>query len=121
MRLPRFRLRTLMIAVVVAALVLVAEVEFVRLRQIAHERRQKAAEFANTEKELRGIADGWEACARAGRGPESYRQYHKFSMLYSLRADRFARLRRRHERAARSPWTHLTPDPPEPDLAYLLE
>jgi hypothetical protein len=80
MPLPRFRIRTLMIAVAVVGVTLVIAPEASRLWRLSGLYRNRASDFASSEKQVRGIARRFEALAqkalvqaktyRSGRVPD---------------------------------------------------
>src|SRR4051812_3310282 len=55
MRLPRFRIRTVMIAVAVVAVAITIGSEAIRLRHLSHLYRQKAIEHAQAEAAFRSL------------------------------------------------------------------
>src|SRR5262245_48388973 len=101
MPLPRFRLRTLMIAVMVAAMALY-RLHLSRLRRdyqaIAATHVQRGQLFVLTPvmHASRGLT-----FRVAGSDSRRRQEYH-------------AQLRRKYERAARHPWLPVPPDPPAP-------
>src|SRR4051812_30675658 len=97
MRLPRFRLRTLMIAVAVAGVAMYGA----RLRSRSHIYAERAECFEFFE-DLYGCGNFW-----AEMNPEQRRS--------ALRMAEITRaMGRKYRRAARYPWLPVAPDPPPP-------
>src|SRR4051812_22894771 len=104
MRLPRFRLRTLMIAVGFVGGVLGVGPEAVRLGRLSLAHRRMALRCARTEAALRAAAARDEALGRAARD-ERIREFHRDSgSLNASLADHFASLRCEYERVTWRPW-----------------
>src|SRR4051794_29234234 len=109
MRPPRFRLRTLLILVAVAAVGLWAE----RMWRRSASMRQKAALWAKIEAEDREMADRLQS-----RWVDSLAWVVDNIEALREEAERAGRLRAKYERAAMRPWLPVEPDPPdtiEPD------
>ena len=114
MRLPRFRLRTLLVAVAVAA----AAMEAVLMLQRAAAYRRLAERYAERERMHRDSA----ALATAEAEDLAERGSADGASLWRDRADdnaakaaRSAELSRKYRRAAARPWLPVAPDPPPPD------
>src|SRR4051794_8604286 len=109
MRLPRvrFTVRRVMFVVAIVALILGGTAEGVRRRERF---RRKAQEYARTSNDLylRGFYFGKETTF--GPSPAEVR----ISDEYERRSIQYQRLSEKYERAARSPWLPVEPDPPEP-------
>ena len=107
MRLPRFRIRTLMIAVAVVGLLAGLVVALTRRSAGL---RQQAASFAQVSNQ------------EALQGMYIERRYHwgpaepekPIIAAHFRRSDYYAALRAKYERAARRPWLPVAPDPPPP-------
>jgi hypothetical protein len=107
---PRFRLRTLLVAVAVAAVVLGA----VMMARRAGDRRARAIRHAKAEAEARRHLDAY----RGGRVElprcltleevEALTSRIEESVVFH------AGMARKYERAAARPWLTVEPDPPEP-------
>ena len=108
MRLPRYRLRTLLIAVAVAALGMGTIVGLARrresyLRQAAHQRKlSNEARLYASSIDRRYLHWGPSEPERAEMA------------AYERRGDYHAALQAKYERAARSPWLPIEQDRPEP-------
>ena len=116
MRPPRFRLRTLMIAVAVAGFAFGGEIT--RRRWTFY--RERAASFALTERDYREYIDqvertGWTTwpgnCEGGWLAPAERAKVIRF---YRGRLRWFGAKRRQYELAASRPWTPPPPDPPPP-------
>jgi hypothetical protein len=111
MRPPRLRLRTLLIAVAVAGMVLGEGLMIQRRARL----RATSARHAAQEQMWTTLA------AAAGQRPSrrvdwSYRGVRRQTDQGRCRAaaDYHARLARKYDRAARYPWLPVAPDPPPP-------
>jgi hypothetical protein len=102
MRPPRFRLRTLLIAVAVVSVALGGEL--MRRRRISH--REQAASHSDAEELSRAYADD----ARGQPGPIAPQRVAWGEVLAAYHAA----MSRKYERAARYPWLPVAPDPPPP-------
>jgi hypothetical protein len=134
MRVPRFRIRTLMIAVAVVGVVLGAvklhQRRILCLQMVAFYREREELLIAVSERHLATIAEIertlnelaeerrsfkdqndklWQSFIEIRRKTDAMRPE---SASFADRAARYAALRRQYERAARHPWL---PIPPEPD------
>src|SRR5262245_36624811 len=111
MRFPRFRIRTLMIAVVVAGLIL-GGLEISRRRamllalaesHMAEERMHRlSVEAATNEAE-------YEASQRSLAGERLWRERAEYN---AREASRHGQMAKQYLQAARSPWLPAPPDPP---------
>jgi hypothetical protein len=108
MRLPRIRLRTLMIAVAAIGLSIGGTIEAVRLVRLSRSYSDRAASHAAYDRGWRAMADEYGA---------DYRLPTHDARTISLRevTDFHVKLRLKYERAARYPWLPVEPDPPEPE------
>lgn len=119
MRMPRLRIRTVMIVVAIVAPVLAAGIEVRRLYGLARYYRQRAVaaavlrnEYARRVKWKRGVIasrePGWE-----------FEQERKFLLTVIQKEDGrrryYSTLSSRYDHAARYPWLPIEPDPPAPD------
>ena len=109
MRLPRYRLRTLLIAVSVAALGMgtiegLAQRRESYLRQAAHHR-----ELSNDAR-LYAMSIDRRYLHWGPSEPE-----RREMAAYERRSDHYAALQAKYERAARYPWLPIEPDRPEPN------
>src|SRR5262245_54046984 len=105
MRLPRFRLRTLMIAVAVVAMAFGG-------RDLLHRARERRAEVQRLVA-IEMVAQWKLRIATAtpeDSGPYSHEDLPRLRQL----VDRIKRYREDYERAALYPWLPLPPDPQEP-------
>jgi hypothetical protein len=126
MRLPRFRIRTLMIAVAVVGVTL-ASGRFAqiggRFRRIAaaHRRNQSALARQAHEFEKQAHWATWDAVAQFPLSvpdrPWSELASDSRNEAWHLRrvSAREGQLAAKYERAARRPWLPVLPDPPEPE------
>ena len=103
MRLPRFRVRTLMIAVSGVALLLWGLM--MGVRSYAYYRR--ASDFGAQER-------GWREIAARGEPPE-WKQFHADCVEY------FAGLSAKYRRAMWRPWESVAPDPHAPGYDQWVE
>jgi len=118
MRLPRFRLRTLLVAVAIAGLVCGGEV----MRQRRTTFLERAAYHARLEREDLESAAHFAFWARRlppnevmhRRLKGGSEDYHDYALDSSHTAEVNRRLRLKYERAARHPWLPVPPDPHEP-------
>jgi hypothetical protein len=119
MRPPRFRLRTLLVAVAVAAVMLGVIVPMVRLRARYSERAAGHGGSAQFYLEHARAADqGHGGCMKIGaRGSiqEIKAAYRRVAPKYRRIADYHSLMARKYERASRYPWLPVPPDPPPPD------
>lgn len=138
---PRFRIRTLMIAVAIAATLMGGSIAAMRMSRLAEEYRQKAALNAGQEKQSSVFSGIFEDHSREiikslgdyktidneifillGRNRESAiasatedaAEATELAMRGRRRAAYFARLKRKYLRAASHPWEPVPPDPPVP-------
>jgi hypothetical protein len=113
MRRPRFRLRTLLIAVTVVA-VIVWGAEMFRRRERA---LGSARNYGYAESHYRSIlARCDEILASRSQYPEDWgARYTNLATQVRPLAWHAAQMRRKHERAALFPWLSVTPDPPLPE------
>lgn len=130
MRMPRFRIRTMMIVVAMGALSLWGAMETRRLHRWSSYYRQRAANAQKGETEQRRrIARAVQAIrdleVLLGENPPKGKDFFRRA-IKSLKADiarrpegvsYYARLRRKYERAARYPWLAVEEDPEEPEWA----
>jgi hypothetical protein len=129
MRFPRFRLRTLMIAVAVIAVVIPPGIEAQRLGQVSSRRQLLAAMCKGREDSLRSDAQRhatmlaaeeaqFAAAPMSAALRELRSQYIKERRgereELNRKLDDAAALTRKYERAARYPWLPVAPDPPGP-------
>jgi hypothetical protein len=111
----RLKVRTLMIAVAIVAILLGAMVELPRLWNLRQQYLGFAAKYGYWETRLNGAVDLRQEITyysiRLPRGPEP-----SPDRLARMKAEAsyFAGLRAKYERAARFPWLPVEPDPPEP-------
>jgi hypothetical protein len=113
----RFTIRSMMALVAAAAILVFLGQEITRLRLIARVRRQRAAELARTEKEVRAAADAMEACAKnaeVASGRRAYWELHRFAVVDYARAEHCNIIILKYERYSTLPWLSVPPDPPEP-------
>ena len=102
MRMPRFRIRTLMVAVAVIALLIGVPFDLARRRRaflrlaIEHQAREVAVTY-----------DGYARVWFDSRGRPLDPRAAKLDLWNSQLADKYFR-------AARYPWLSVEPDPPEP-------
>lgn len=149
MRRPRFRIRTLMIAVAVVAIMVGAGIGGNRFYDSSKFYRSKAVWAGNLEKSSRDAAfahtlsfgiHGEHATKAIRRRLEwAIEEYpdtidlidalldqlaeeneaelriHEDAQLFTRKAEHFANLKQKYERAARYPWLPVAPDPPEPE------
>ena len=111
MYLPRFRLRSLMVAVAVAGVVIGGE--SMRRRRVDYLRQ--AQYHAHLQQRLVVFSPGWIPETEAE--DERYRQ--AISRFFAKMASRpwtvyHARMKGKYLRAADRPWLPVVPDPPEP-------
>jgi hypothetical protein len=125
LRLPRFRLRALMIAVAALGLILGGVIEAVRLVRLSRSYRDRAAFHAAIEESYRGTAGRY----GDGHNVRSFRvttDRDGDDVMYSMSADSRmvpvrdliddqVKMRLKYERAAHYPWLPVEPDPPEPE------
>ncbi len=108
----RFTVRRMMVIVAVSAALMGAGVGYVRLSRKAAGLRARAGEHAAMEQTLRWMiaTSGADAPVDISPGPGIR------SKRFTARAvaDHVAALKAKYERAARFPWLHVEPDPPEP-------
>ena len=114
MRPPRFRLRTLLVAVAVVG----AGLWSGRLIGSRRGYAQRAQGHGSTERSYLDRAEREERFARdlraLGYRGEFGRDFPDLDR-YRCRATYHDALRRKYERAAARPWLPVAPDPPEPD------
>lgn len=110
MRMPRFRIRTLMIAVAVVAVLTGAGVKWWR-SALSHEYRWKAYVALHREEKHGGHSFWYHAGPNAAYISEGGSQLQPDPVL----AEYYCRLRAKYERAARYPWFPVEPDPPPPE------
>ena len=124
----RFRVRTLMLAVAILALLL-GGIEAVKLNRLAGAYRKRAAYYAGAETQARKAVQFW--TANAARCRSRSETAHNFAGRLAFRgtaalsekdardctilAEHNARLRHKWERAAARPWLPVAPDPPPPE------
>ena len=116
---PRFRLRTLLVVVAAVAVAIWTEMTW---RRWADYRHLAAFHAARERSCLLGIADAERVLARAEQATyRSRKTYEHFVAIYAeeLRAARasaraHAGLRRKYERACRTPWIRVAPEPSRP-------
>ena len=107
MPLPRLRVRTLMVAVAVAA----GACGFIELGRRRAVYRARAKHSAGTEALIRGGAWGYRLVS------DRFGREHRVIDRADLRAlaTYHAVMKRKYERAARYPWLPVAPDPPPPE------
>ncbi len=113
----RFTIRWLMAVIAVIAVLVYAGQTVVRLRVLARAYRQKAAEFAAIERDIRATADAIELCAENAKaigGSKPYWELHRFAVVDYIRAEHYRTLTAKYNHAAHSPWISLPADAPEP-------
>jgi hypothetical protein len=116
---PRFRLRSLLIAVAVVAATMGGGVESARVIQAWNISRERAAMYAQWEQADRTFIRNAGQMARGlsdSHGDSLYRGILQERIdRAQRRADDLARLRRKWEHAAVRPWLPVEPDPPAPE------
>src|SRR5436309_1037307 len=110
MRLARFRLRTMMVAVAVVSIAWVGAIRVLDLLELRDMYRRFEHEFGR-EGMLETAIASVRRLVSDSRRPHMLRAYVP---LRSGRAAYYAALRRKYERAARYPWLPVAPDPPPP-------
>jgi hypothetical protein len=113
MKLARFKLRTLMIAVAIVAALMGLVIEYRRLNRDAAKYRAWASEHAAIGQTLRWIIERDGADAPIDISPRPGVRSKRFTA--KAVAEREASLRLKYERAARYPWLPVPPDPSEPE------
>lgn len=119
MRMPSFRVRTLMIAVAAAAVATAVVSLWSRSTEFA---RMAAICGLNEAKATARAKSATRALARDPKGPaalpwrQSGEPEHSHAQIFRYRA-----LRQKYLRAARYPWLAIEPDPPEPKSPFDLE
>jgi hypothetical protein len=108
MRLPRYRLRTLPIAVAVAALGMGTIVGLARRRESYLRRAAQHRKLSNDARLYAIFID-----RRLHWGPSEPERAEMAA--YERRGDYHAALQAKYERAARYPWLPVDPDRPEPN------
>ena len=127
MRLPRLKIRTLMILVALVAVLIGAGVEGTRLWWVSVSYRAEASAASNFEKFSRQLLltkessfmryseamalDYWE---EAERELSHYLNCGPTALIVK-NINYYHFLRVKYERAASHPWEYVAPDPPEPD------
>ena len=101
MRLPRFRVRTLMVAVAVVALLIWGAM----MGSLSYDYYRRARVYSIQER-------GWRASAARGRLPAEFT---------SECAEYFAQLTRKYRRAMWRPWLPVPPDPHAPGYDQWVE
>lgn len=132
MRMPRgrFTVRRMMAVVAVFGVVLGGWLEVSRLVRISNARRRDAASYASSEALARKFARHCSQQAQESlRVAESSRLSEvgfsqemervastagRMAARYSRNADHWAMMNKKYERAARSPWFSVEPDPQPP-------
>jgi hypothetical protein len=108
---PRFRLRTLLIAVAVVGVVLGAGM-MRRRRSILHE---KAAHHRAIGRRQAAKVRGIEELARAATTAREAAETRADARVEARIGEYHAALARKYQRAAARPWLPVAPDPPPPD------
>jgi hypothetical protein len=103
---PRFRLRTLLIAVAVAAVLLGGGIGVERTWRLSVAYRQRADWYALMGRQCRMLV-----AIHSGSGME---EGPGLAAYYAGRRDLFARLERKYRLAAARPWLPPESDPPDP-------
>ena len=103
MHLPSFRVRTLMIAVSVVALLIWGA----KMASQSYDYYRRAREFGAQER-------GWREIASRNRVPE-WKQFHSECVQY------FARLSAKYRQAMWRPWVPVAPDPHAPGFDQWVE
>ena len=106
MRLPRFRLCSLLIAVAVVGLVLGGGVWADRMRRRSRHYVQCAEWYALCKKQCEHLED---FSLEVKKNPDQ-------AALYARKARLHSRLEEKYRRAAARPWLPLPPVPPDPPL-----
>lgn len=125
MRMPRFRIRTLMIAVGVVALMAAGGIESRRLYRLSSYYRSQAATAKRAQMYRTSECVRWEMRVKERQawvdrshgevGPDSFvRRAIAIRDKVSRQVDYWKNLKSKYERAARYPWIPVEPDPPEP-------
>lgn len=128
---PRFRLRTLMIAVAVLAILMGGSIAAMRMSQLAEKYRWRSNQFARAEAGYRGIANKAVALQKTMRG--EYKIIKTCKIIYLIEGHEVLRkrvtedayyfeamatycavMKRKYLRAASRPWESLPVDPREP-------
>jgi hypothetical protein len=109
----RFTLRTLIVLVAAVAASLGGLIEYRGLTRKAAEYRAKAEDHAGIEQTLRAIIEKSGPNSPIDISPGDGIRSKRFTA--KVVAEFEAALSRKYERAARSPWLTVEPDPPEPD------
>lgn len=133
MRVPHlhFRLRTLMIVVAIVAFLMGGSITSMRMNRLARDNRRKAIRFAHDERVFKAMADRQAAKVRhvknyyevlkSGGDEQAVQSTKEWLDIvehglagYRASAAKYARLRKKYERAASYPWLFVEPDLPEP-------
>lgn len=104
MRAPRFRLRTLMLAVAIVAVALAADVCY----------RRHAAFGLRAEQCRRGASAAYMS-EQAARLRNRFDHDPRTTAAFFQRAEYYEALGAKYQRAARYPWLPVAPDPPPPE------
>src|SRR5205085_237360 len=110
MHLPRFRIRTLMVAVTGAGIILGC-LQMQRRRASYLDRAHRFADESRGMSNMLATPD----CTVWYGTPEEIERYQREARAYEIRlAEYFDELSKKYEYAARYPWLPVAPDPPEP-------
>jgi hypothetical protein len=107
MRLPRFRLRVLMIAVAVAGVAIAGVVGLRRRGESLRRMAQGHDLAARRAADALWAPPGWETNPGEGGQRSAIPDWERLAY--------HNRLKEKYERAARYPWLPVGPDPPEPE------
>jgi hypothetical protein len=113
----RFKLRTLLLLVGLAAITVTATLETCRIVGMASRYREKAKLHAKLESIEVGLEAHWRRVQATASA--SYMRWHgreaaESQQLAGKRRDYHAALKQKYFEAARNPWRRVAPDPVEP-------
>ncbi|MBV9510925.1 MAG: hypothetical protein JO303_11660 [Caulobacteraceae bacterium] len=116
MRIPSFRVRTMMIGVALLGVVLLGPAHHFRRRYLSHWSERYSARAAVSRSYASQFRDAYEGRLQAVFAPHHGREFARTPALKLAWARYYEALARKYERAALDPGRPVPPDPPPPEV-----
>lgn len=115
MRLPLFRIRTMMVVVAAIATAIGCAREVIRLSRLSWSYRGRADTCAYLERSMQRDIQDIDTGRLAPREDFSQAEIDDMAKLFRKRIPYFRAMSRKYDYAARHPWLPVAPDAPKPE------